>query len=273
MKKVLLSCILTVSFFSSCAKNDEENKNIENLLTFSDEFTETNLDISKWMYRELGTKRNDAWYVKDAVSIEDGNLKISVYSKKESDGTIKHYAGMIATQGLFLQKQGYFESRIKFKTESGEWGAFWLQSPNMGKEGLSDEDAGTEIDVVEHRVVDQSGKDVSNLLSHTIHWGGYGVNHKSVNFQKNSSGIANGYHIYAVEWTENAYIFYLDGVETHRWERTNEVPISQTPEYIILSCEAHDSSWAGNIPSIGYKEGECYMLVDYVRVYLKNPYK
>ena len=213
------------------------------------------------------------WYVTDAVTLEDGNLKISVYSTKESDGTYKHYAGMIATQGLFSQKHGYFESKIKFVTKSGEWGAFWLQSPTMGKTGLTDEEAGEEIDIVEHRVSDQKGSDVSNLLIQTIHWGGYGANHKSNSFQRNNTGINVGFHTYGFEWTENAYIMYLDGVETHRWEKNGSVPISQTGEYIILSCEARNASWAGNIPADGYKKGECYMLVDYVRVYSRNPYK
>jgi len=271
----LLFCLLAASFLTSCAKasEDEDIKKDSTLLTFSDEFSGNSLDMNKWMYRGLGILRNDAWYVTDAVTLEDGNLKISVYSTKESDGTYKHYAGMIATQGLFSQKHGYFESKIKFVTKSGEWGAFWLQSPTMGKTGLTDEEAGEEIDIVEHRVSDQKGSDVSNLLIQTIHWGGYGANHKSNSFQRNNTGINVGFHTYGFEWTENAYIMYLDGVETHRWEKNGSVPISQTGEYIILSCEARNASWAGNIPADGYKKGECYMLVDYVRVYSRNPYK
>ncbi len=273
MKKFFLCCVLLSSILTSCAKEEEQGQNTGSLMTFSDEFTGNTLDTNKWMYRELGKLRNDAWYVKDAVTLENGNLKISVYSTKESDGTYKHYTGMLATQGLFLQKHGYFESKIKFVTQPGEWGAFWLQSPTMGKTGMTDEEAGEEIDIVEHRVVDQNKKDVSNLLIQTIHWGGYGANHKSSSFQRNNTGINTGYHIYALEWTENAYIMYLDGVETHRWDRTGNVPVSQTKEYIILSCEARNGSWAGSIPDEGYKKDECYMLVDYVRVYSENPYK
>lgn len=273
MKKILLCCLLSVFCLTSCAKDEDKSETSSDLLTFSDEFTGSNLDTSKWMYRELGTLRNDAWYVKNAVTLEEGNLKISVYSTKESDGTYKHYAGMIATQGLFLQKHGYFESKIKFVTQSGEWGAFWLQSPTMGKTGMSDEEAGSEIDIVEHRVVDNKGQNMSNLLIQTIHWGGYGANHKSKSFQKNNTGINNGYHTYALEWTDDAYIFYLDGVETHRFDKIGNIPVSQTKEYIILSCEARNGSWAGNIPVAGYGKNECYMLVDYVRVYSANPYK
>ncbi|MGB1248803.1 MAG: hypothetical protein ACPG4Z_07940, partial [Chitinophagales bacterium] len=62
----------------------------------------------------------------------------------------------------------------------------------------------------------------------------------------------------------DAYIFYINGKETHRIEEA----ISQVDEYIILSLEVGD--WAGDIQKAILPD---YFIVDYVRVYKKSDYQ
>ena len=97
-------------------------------LVWHDEFSGPKLDMKKWAYRELG-KREHAVVTKEAVKLDGkGSLHLTTFEK---NGTL--YTGMIGTQGLFQQKYGYFEARIRFQRLQGHHGAFWLQSPTYGK--------------------------------------------------------------------------------------------------------------------------------------------
>lgn len=83
------------------------------------------------------------------------------------------------------------------------------------------------------------------------------------------NGELEGYHIYGLLWTPEEYIFYIDGEESWRIAKG----VSHTPEYIILSTEIQDESWAGDIPKKGYgsfDETSNIMYVDYVRVFQKK---
>ena len=73
--------------------------------------------------------------------------------------------------------------------------------------------------------------------------------------------IHNGFHTFAVEWTEQEYIFYVDGVET--W-RTKEA-VSHIAEYMILSAEL--TGWGGNYHEADFPDR---VIFDYVRVYKKS---
>ncbi len=69
----------------------------------------------------------------------------------------KHHTGFITTKGKHEPTFGYFEARIRFRSTPGEWGAFWMQTPTMGKPLGDVAKAGTEIDIVEHRAARHKG--------------------------------------------------------------------------------------------------------------------
>ena len=134
-------------------------------LAWSDEFDGATLDMNKWSYRGLG-QRHDALNVTDAVSVGGGQLTITTYT---SGG--KHYAGMIGTEGKFERRFGYWVARLQFEGAPGMWSAFWIQTPTFGRPAGDPVTAGMEIDVIEHRVSDKSGKDISGKAQHSLHYG------------------------------------------------------------------------------------------------------
>lgn len=230
-------------------------------LTFSDEFSGTALDASKWSHRGLGPRR-DAINTADAVSVGDGLLTITTYT---SGGV--HNTGMIATQGKFEQTFGYYEARMKFHSTPGQWSAFWLQSPTYG--AIGDPAAiGMEIDVVEHRAANRNDLDIRNRYSSATHWDGYDAAHQQLSkVHQGLPGMGNdSWHTYGVRWSESGYEYYFD--EMLVWAVAT--PISKRSEYLIISSEVETGAWAGTIPAGGYgplASSITNVQVDYVRVY------
>lgn len=53
-----------------------------------------------------------------------------------------------------------------------------------------------------------------------------------------------------------------------------DIAVSQHPQYLLLTCEVQDKSWAGSPPEGGYgsrEESQTKMEVDWVRVWQKSP--
>jgi beta-glucanase (GH16 family) len=232
-------------------------------LVWNDEFAGNALDGSRWTAR--GGARRSAVNTPDAVTVADGILTITTYTEA---GT--HYTGFIDTAGTYEPVAGYLEARIRFVPTAGEWGAFWLQSPTMGNPVGNAALAGTEIDIAEHRARDQAGADITNTYVMNLHWDGYGASHQTAGATSKppASGVplAGNWHVYALLWTPDAYVFYLDGVE--QWRSSDG--LSARGEYIRLTCEVLDRGWAGSIPAAGYGSrtaSTTRMQVDWVRVW------
>lgn len=239
-------------------------------LVFEDNFNGTQygtFDSTKWQYRSLGA-RNDAVNVEDAVYLDGtGGLVIKTYTA--TDGS--HHTGMIQTKNLWTY--GKFEARIKFEGHlGGMWSAFWLQSPTVGNPVGNPAAAGVELDVVEYRKYNSSNTNIGSKGTTNLHWDGYGVDHKTAGtgsgvWPSYTGNLADGqYHTFTVIWDSTSYYFYCDGQLVYN----ATTPISQRSEYIILSTEVKNGSWAGSIPASGYGTigaTTAKMRVDYVRVW------
>ena len=237
-------------------------------LAWSDEFNATSLDTTKWDYWLLGSRR-DAVNTASAVSLNGSNLVITTYT---SGGT--HYTAMVANDGKFRSRYGYWEASIKWGDTNGMWSAFWMQSPTMGTYLSDPVVSGSELDIVEHRSTDGgSDGDIINQVQNNIHWNGYGSAAKRAGSGNIGSGLGSGFHTYGFLWTPSVYTLYVDGSNLRSWNFANNgVPISASTEWTILSSEVDDTSttWAGTIPSGGYGDlstSTTKLTVDYVRYY------
>lgn len=281
MRHLFILCIGLIS----CAYSAIAEPILGYVPTWSDEFTGNSLDSTKWRIEQMGYWR-DAQTVPDAVSVANDYLTITTYT----DQGIHYTAPYVTTRDLFSQTYGYFEARIEFNSSPGMWSGFWMQSPTIGNPIGDPAVAGTEIDIIEHRAVEQFQQadgslsvptNVENVVHNAVHWDGYGADHKAVGHDTIFPTLSNGgFHTYGLEWGPTYYRFYFDDQPV--WTFLDA--ISRRDQYILLSSEVQhglpDSGvpgtdpiyWAGPIPVGGYgslADSTTTMNVDWVRAYAR----
>lgn len=216
-------------------------------LIWHDEFDGAELDTSKWDIPEY--KRRDAWWSKKAVSLDGkGNLVIRIF--KEGD---EYFDACVRTRRKFEHAFGYYVARMRLQRQPGHWSAFWMYNDGVGIVGNGGRD-GTEIDIMEKPWLD-------DRVQQTLHWDGYGKEHRSAGNVATAPGVMEGFHTFALLWTPDEYVFYIDGRET--W-RTSAGGVCQVPLYLKISDEIQFNSWAGDIRRAQLPDE---FLTDYVRVY------
>lgn len=139
---------------------------------------------------------------------------------------------------LFEQAYGYFEATVKVPRGKGMWSALWLQSNNVGNVGHGGRD-GAEIDVYESSFLNAPTETGS-----AVHVDAYDAPYYSCGGWVTDTGknLYDGeFHTYALLWTPDAYIFYVDGKET---VRTDYRGVSTVPEFIRLTVEIRDPEYA-----------------------------
>ena len=219
-------------------------------LSFDDEFEGDSLDLTKWrICPEQRRQDVGGRWANSEVSVHDGNLWLR--ARIREDGT--PVSGGIRTFRVWEQAYGYFECRMMFPKTTGFWGAFWMMCGNVGKVDGSAV-SGAEIDIIE------SGECPRRGVNHAIHWDGYGDDHKAVSHViPKVPELYEGWHTYALQWTKEEYVFYVDGKET--W-RTSEPGICAFPGYMKVTTEF--GSWAAPIVP---EELPDYCRVSAVRVF------
>lgn len=221
-------------------------------LVWQDEFEGLQIEQDKWNFRAEGTVRALATVSRRTIKL-DGRGHVAISVIKDDDG--KYYVGQLGTQGLFETTYGYFECRASMNSQLGPHVAFWLQSPDMGQGGEPAVN-GAEIDVFEYH------RRTPGLVYHTVHWGGYGQNHRQEGAEIPVAGIETGFHTFGLEWTPDEYIFYVDGKETWR----TRTAVSRRAQYLILSTEL--TGWGGDPVRSQFPDE---VVFDYVRVYKPKP--
>lgn len=160
---------------------------------------------------------------------------------------------------------------MKFPGADGMWSAFWLQSSNMRKIGNEGED-GTEIDVYESAF----RKSKTPKMGHALLWDGYGENAKSSPYIADmEQDLYDGYHTFALKWTPEYYVFYVDGKAT--WA-TDDGGVSKVKEFLRLTVEIDaGDGWGPHGQKIGQfddsNSNDTDFLVDYVKVWQNENYE
>lgn len=170
---------------------------------------------------------------------------------------------------LFSQAFGYFEVRAKLPDTDGLWSAFWLQSSNQRKISSEGVD-GTEIDVFESAF----RRNRQSRMGHALLWNGYGAFAKSDTIINTlEQNLYDGYHTYALKWTPEYYVFYIDGKPT--WA-TMGGGVSKVKEFLRLTVEIDaGDGWGPHGQKIGQfsHESDSEFLIDYVKVWQNENYE
>ena len=238
--------------------------------TFSDDF-DKELDRSVWsghyQYGNTTVSRTGLFWNQYLAETKDGNLIIPVTYLEEGMGGkgAGWYSAGIDTdsdaKNGFSQKFGYFECRCILPEGADVWSAFWLMNSGVFDVNGDGRD-GTEIDIFES---DRYDNFPSNSVTSNLHFDGYGDAHQKLGAKcfilKNNP--YKEFNTYGLEWNENEYIFYINGVETFR---TDFGGVSQNEEYLILSVEMKGADGVPSLRENAPAEDTAF-IVDYVKVY------
>ena len=233
-------------------------------LVFEDEFEGTELNLDYWEYRGSGPRRG-GFNAESQVVVDNGEMIMT--GEYLTDGMYGEgwYTGMIKLRQRYCT--GYFEIRCKVNADPGYWSAFWLQADGPYTASISQGGVGgAEIDIFES--TDYGDEASRNAVIQTIHCAGVGGVQEGFQSERLGSFYGNNiyeeYNTYGLEWTEDEYIFYVNGVETRRSSFGDGV--SQVPEDVIVSLEIPDEEKLSNLDKDTY---QTTYTVDYVRIYQK----
>jgi len=261
--------ILSGLIFSiSCSNDESQTITTMNEIVWADEFTiDGTPDSSKWNF-DIGTGQNGwgnnelQYYTDRLQNIEVKNGMWHIKAVKEAYLGSSYTSAKITTKGVFEQKYGRYEAKIKLPWGQGLWPAFWL---------LGDDSNGSviwpqigEIDIMEYR-----GQQPT-IVHGSIHGPGYSAGEAiTKSYSLPNDRFDTDFHIFGIEWGPNYINYYVDDV------LYNQITPSSLPAgaewvfndnnfYIILNL-AVGGSFVGspNTQTVFPQE----MIVDYVRVY------
>ena len=231
-------------------------------LVFSDEFSGSKVDESKWQI-----KRN-----KSFATVKDGFLHI----KADYDSSGKN-KGSLATASLWTREKfqyGYFEARLRFTQQPGWWAAFWLYG-TVNANPFTD---GFEIDIFEDYYNRPKRRGINNpgVLDHNLHV--YcGSILKSWNYNSKLTKTLKDFYVLGCKWTPFEISYYLDGklisssaVHSPYDSVTFDAfhhSAGITGLHAIVSGQIMGKSWHGSWGSPAEGRFPEYYLVDYVRIY------
>lgn len=246
-RPIAASAIAAISIFSGAAQNhttdlNETASTYENRygrkLIWSEEFDRTGKpDSTIWNY-EHGFVRNneDQWYQPDNAYVRNGILTIEARNVKEEKLKNPNYNAALAqrwpnkeyidytsscliTRNNFDFQYGTVEVKAKIPTSGGAWPAIWL----LGNDAPWP--ANGEIDIMEYYRI----KGVPHILANAC-WGSDDpyvaiwddAKIPYAHFTDMDSEWASKFHIWRMDWDENAIKIYLDD------ELLNEIPLAET---------------------------------------------
>lgn len=282
--KIIINLVLTICFHFSLDAFAQDNWQ----LVWSDEFnTDGALDSSVWNF-EQGYARNEEaqWYQPDNAICRNGllviearkeeNRKNPLYVSGSNDWRkkrefIEYTSSSVTTAGKKEFLYGRFEIKARIPVAKGAWPAIWTLGSNMEWPSCG------EIDIMEYYHI----KGVPHILANAA-WGTDRQWHAKwdsqatpySHFTDKDPDWASKFHIWRMDWDEEAIKLYLDD------ELLNEIPLKNTvngkigkgtnpftrPQYLLLNLAI------GGINGGPIDEAVLPMKyeIDYVRVYQKE---
>ena len=301
MKKtlaILLSTMMILpgtSFAGTNVKQGNENAGPKHVikqnksewsLVWSDEFSGTEIDRSKWTHDignwivdqdgngiTPGWGNNEKEYYTDSnenAFIDDGKLVIKAKQEQVTDefGTYDYTSAKLKTKGLFSKTYGRYEIKAKLPTGKGLWPAIWML-PEDDEYGAWA--ASGEIDIME------AWGSRPNTVAGTIHYGEGWPNNKYTGkeFELPENRGIDKWHTYALEWEPGELRWYVDGELYQTQNKWYSKGKNNAANFAYPAPFDQDFYLVMNLAVGGWFDGEVdettkfpsQMEVDYVRVY------
>lgn len=242
-------------------------------LVFSDEFNADDYSQpvdEKWMRCQRYGSTWNRWLSdsKEVVYLQGGDLVTrAIPNPDQESDPVPMITGGIKSNGRFGFTYGYVEARILSNPWIGHFPAFWMM-PEDQSAGWPD--CG-EIDIWE--AIDTDGRSY-----HTVHsnWT-YDLGNKNNPKSSFNTGVTyDRYHTYGLEWNEKTLIWYVDGKEVGRYNKSanaSQLNQGQWPYdkhfHLILNQSVGNGSWAKDADVNHTYETR----FDWVRVYQRKGMK
>jgi beta-glucanase (GH16 family) len=235
---------------------------------FSDEFDGDALDDAKWATcywwadggcTNLGNNELQ-WYLPENVTVADGVLTLRARPQAvigDEDRDFSYTSGMVTSGRYYAERDGadrfsltfgYVEVRAKVPAGQGLWSAVWLLP--------SDHESTPEIDMME------SLGHLPNVLELHYHFDDANGAKQSEGHEVVTADLSLEWHVYGMQWSPDAIIWYLDGVEQGRY--TNRATISHEPMYLLMNL-AVGGDWPGAPDDTTPFPAD--FVIDYVRIW------
>jgi beta-glucanase (GH16 family) len=275
--KVITLTILEETKINNCAY-----ERVGYVLTWCDDFqgegsnlNERGVNLDNWGF-QLGTgteygltnwgNNEQQFYRSENANVVDGQLHIE--AKLEVFGGKPYTSSRLYTKNTFSQQYGRFEAMIKLPAGDGMWPAFWLMPTNDIYGGWANSG---EIDIMEAR-----GR-LPREVSSALHFGGTWPDNRytSRRYTFPNDQTIEEFHLYAVEWDETEFRFYVNDILYHtvtQWHNTGydyPAPFNQ-PFYIILNLAVGGGFDGNRVPPTSLFDHPVEMVVSYVRVYQRT---
>ena len=220
--------------------------------TFSEDFSNSSIDIKKWitsyywgkmLLKDSYALENDKHYFKAKGNLSFDSSILKIETKKETvegkvwnpsvgfyDKKFNYTSGIINTGESFRQKFGLFKAKIKANYTPGVSHAFWMQSGKMLPQ----------VDILNFNLKAEQKLTMNNYWKK--------VNDGQTVEQNNS--IIKGfnpekdYYIYSIEWKENQLIWKINNVVVKR----SKEGVPNEPMYLNLSSGINQKQEPENLP-------------------------
>ncbi|BFO22296.1 glycoside hydrolase family 16 protein [Streptomyces sp. KM77-8] len=210
--------VAAFAFLSTGPSASQASAATANAVNWSDEFdgpAGSAPDSRKWTFENggSGNGNHELQYYRDSRdnAALDGNGNLVITARKNTDpglqcwyGACQYTSARLNTAKTFTQAYGHFEARIKVPRGQGMWPAFWMLGDDLGSAGWPNSG---EIDIMENVGYEP------NTVHGTIHGPGYsgGGGIGSAYSLPNGAAFADGFHVFAVDWSPEKITWSVDG--------------------------------------------------------------
>lgn len=236
-------------------------------LVFSDEFSDTTLDTTKWNTAlswgpDLVIYDQQQYYVDllispdfgyNPFSIDNGSLTITASQTPENLRSAANeqlwLSGVITSANKFDFTYGYIEARVELQEGRGVWPAFWMLSSAF--EGLK-----PELFIMEY-----DGAKPESLFHNYNYQDAEGNLRSPGQWEVSSPNFSDGFRKVGVLWSPGELLYYIDDEPRYRIVGDN---VASQDMYLILNL-AMGGVWAGATDST--TPDPVSVSFDYVRVF------